>query len=138
MKRSPLFKSTSAALMDTSADILLRAPVITFAPGPRGLFVCLFVLAFSTFNIYIPTSSLSLICDNPPLSCVISPVVIISSLNRTDASWKVWKSCFIDSKGMVIDPAEFAWEYILFEPRDHNRSDGITPVSAPLAFQRLR
>lgn len=118
-------------------DIRVPAPVITVASWPRGLFV-LFVLAFSTFNIHIPTTSLSLICDNPLFSRGISPVVIISSLNCTDASWKVWKSCFIDSKEMVIDPAEFAWEYILFEPRDHDRSDGERPVSAPLAFQRLR
>lgn len=100
--------------------------------------VCLFVLALSTFSVHIPTSSLSMICDNPLLSRVISAVVIISSSNRTDASWKVCKSCSIDSKGMVIDPVEFAWEYVLFEPGDHNRSDGIVPVSAPLASQRLR
>lgn len=103
-----------------------------------GLSVRSFLSAFSTFNIHVPTSSLSLICHNPLLSGVISAVVIISSSNRTDASWKVRKSCFIDSTGMVIDPAKFAWEYVLFEPRDHNRSDGIRPVSALLAFQRLR
>lgn len=102
-----------------------------------GLTVCLFQRFPPLTSTFQQVSSV-LICNNPLLSRVISPVVIISSWNHTDASLKVWKSCFIDSKGMVIDPSEFAWEYILFELRDHNRSGGIAPVSAPLAFQRLR
>lgn len=119
----------------TFVNVPPRAPVLTFDPGPLRVFVLAF-FHLSTFTFQQVPSVL--ICDNPPLSRVISPVVIIPSSKRADASWTVWKSCFIDSKGMVIDPAEFAWEYILFEPRDHNRSGGITPVSAPLAFQRLR
>ncbi|KAM3585678.1 uncharacterized protein V6R79_024280 [Siganus canaliculatus] len=40
--------------------------------------------------------------------------------------------------GCRLIRAEFAWESIPFELRDHNRSGGIKPASGLLASQRLR
>lgn len=98
-----------------------------------------FVFTFSTFRALTSSQFWFVIIRRYPVLFLPSYLPHpSSSLYHADASWKAWKSCSIDPKGKVIDPAEFAWEYILFEPRDHNRSAGITPVSAPLAFQRLR
>lgn len=71
--------------------------------------------------------------------CYGGPLVITSSPNQAIVTCRCGKACFlIDSAGMRIDPAKFAWESVGLEPRDHNRFGGIKPVSGPLAFQRLR